>query len=110
MKLRVGDQVMVTVGKDKGKKGAVKTIDPRNNLVLVEGVNQIVKHRKPMMGRAGERVIKEKALNASKLVIVNRAGEPDRVGYTILKNGEKMRIFRKTGEMIDVAKAKPTKK
>ncbi len=110
MKLRIGDQVMVAVGKDKGKKGAVKSIDPRNNLVLVEGVNQIVKHRKPMMGRAGERVIKEKALNVSKLVILNRSNEPDRVGFTILKNGEKMRIFRKTGEMIDAAKAKPTKK
>ncbi|HOZ03737.1 MAG TPA: 50S ribosomal protein L24 [Candidatus Woesebacteria bacterium] len=110
MKLRIGDQVIVVTGKDKGKKGAVKKIDPKKNLVLVEGVNQIVKHRKPMMGRAGERVIKEKALNASKLMILNRAGEPDRVGYTILKNGDKMRIFRKTGEMIDAAKAKPTKK
>lgn len=110
MKLRIGDQVVVTTGKDKGKKGLIKKLDLRKKLALVEGVNQIVKHRKPLMGRAGERIIKDKPIDVSKVAILNRAGEPDRVGYTVMKNGEKMRVFRKSGELVDESNSKTTKK
>ena len=55
MKFKVGDQVLVTAGKDKGKKSEVLRVFPKSNKVLVKGVNMYVKHVKPFMDRAGEK-------------------------------------------------------
>lgn len=109
MKLKVGDQVLVNTGKDRGKKGSIKQIYPKTQKILVEGINQVVKHRKPMMGKSGERIIREKPIDASKVTIINRSGEADRIGYTIMKDGTKTRIFKKTGELIDSVKEKRVK-
>lgn len=109
MKLRIGDEVLVTAGKDKGKKGKVKRVYPKTLELLVDGINQVVKHRKPMMGKPGERVTIEKPINFSKLAIINRAGERDRVGYNILKDGTKVRVYKKSGELIDLTKEKKVK-
>ena len=99
MKFKVGDIVLITAGKDKGKTGTILVVDPRSEKVLVEGVNKYVKHVKPMMGRPGDKVLVERYLPTAKISILND-GKPDRIGYKIEKDGSKVRIFKKTGTPI----------
>lgn len=97
MKLKVGDNVQVTAGKDKGKHGKVTKVFPKEDKVLVEGVNMYVKHIKPVQGRAGEKVRRERSLVTAKVAIMNPdTGKIDRIGYKI-DGGKKVRIFKKTG-------------
>jgi large subunit ribosomal protein L24 len=100
MKLKVNDNVEVTGGKDKGKHGKVTKVFPKENKVIVEGANMYVKHIKPMQGRAGERIKRERPLPAGKVAIMNPdTGKVDRIGYKV-SNGKKVRIFKKTGKEI----------
>lgn len=113
MKFRVGDKVLVTAGKDKGKTAKVVRVLPKINKVLVEGVNQFVKHLKPTADRAGQRILKERPLPLANIAILNDKGQPDRVGYKIAKDGTKERIFKKTGQVITASAQKdaaPAKK
>ncbi|MCA9369677.1 MAG: 50S ribosomal protein L24 [Pseudomonadales bacterium] len=103
MKLRVGDNVIVTAGKDKGVKSEITRVIPKSNKVVVRGVNMYVKHTKPMMGRSGERTRTERPLSTAKVAILNQEGAPDRVGYVVDKKGVKQRIFKKTGNAVDAA-------
>ena len=100
MKVQINDIVRVLVGKDKGKQAKVLSVLPKRQMVVLEGINQVTRHRKPQNGQAGERVILTKPLHVSKVGVVNGAGEIDRVGYKILKDGTKIRIYKKTGEEI----------
>lgn len=100
MKLKVGDSVVVTAGKDKGKQAKITAVLPRVNKVVVQGVNMYTRSMKPMMGRAGERIRKERPLDAGKVAILNpETGKADRIGYS-LKDGQKVRIFKKTGKTV----------
>lgn len=97
MKLKVNDNVEVTAGKDRGKHGKVLKVFPKDETVLVAGVNMYVKHVKPMQGRAGERVKRERPLATAKVAIMNPdTGKVDRVGYKVV-DGKKVRVFKKTG-------------
>ena len=80
MKFKVGDEVIVTSGKDKGKKGSVIAVFPKTDKVVISGVNVVVKHRKPFAGQPGERFTIEKPLSVAKIAIINDKGNPDRVG------------------------------
>ena len=104
MKFKVGDQVIVTAGKDKGKQGKITRVIPKENTVVVEGLNVYVKHIKPYGDRAGNRVQSERPLPTAKIAILNEAGKPDRIGYRIAKNGDKERIFKKSGTVIETKK------
>ncbi len=98
MKFKVGDNVQVTAGKDKGKHGKVIKVYPKEEKVLVEGVNMYVKHVKPLQGRAGEKIKRERPLATGKVAIMNPdTGKIDRVGYKVT-DGKKVRIFKKTGK------------
>lgn len=100
MKLRVNDTVVVTSGKDKGKQGKILRVFPKDETVLVQGVNMYVKHIKPMQGRSGEKIRKERALATAKVAILNaETGKVDRVGYKMI-DGKKVRVFKKTGAEI----------
>lgn len=100
MKLKVGDSVLVTTGKDKGTQAKITAVHPASNKVIVQGVNMYTRNVKPMAGRAGERIRKERPLDASKVAIVNpETGKADRIGYT-MKDGQKVRIFKKTGKTV----------
>ena len=104
MKIRKGDQVVVTTGKDKGKRGTVLRILPSSK-VVVEGVNRVKKHQKPnpMKGQTGGIVDKEMPLQVSNLAIFNSASsKADRVGFRVLEDGRKVRFFKSSGEVIDV--------
>ncbi len=106
MKFKVGDQVIVTGGKDKGKKGAVAKVFPAANKVVVEGVNIYVKHRKPMGDQPGQRLELPRPLPTAKVAIINDKGVADRIAYQVTKDGQKTRIFKKTGEAIKYSKEK----
>ena len=100
MKIQVNDIVKILTGKDKGKQAKVMSVLPRRQMVVVEGINLVTRHRKPQNGQAGERVILTKPMHVSKVGILNASGEVDRVGYKILKDGSKIRIYKKSGEEI----------
>jgi large subunit ribosomal protein L24 len=102
-KIRKGDQVVVTTGKDKGKRGTVLRVLPTSR-VVVEGINRVKKHQKPnpMKGLTGGIVEKEMALHVSNVAIFNSASsKADRVGFRVLEDGRKVRFFKSNGEVVD---------
>ncbi len=102
-KIRKGDNVVVITGKDKGKRGSVLHVVDLERLV-VEGINRVKKHQKPnpMRNQPGGIVEMEKAIHVSNVAIVNPATQQaDRVGFRILDDGRKVRVFKSNGEMID---------
>ena len=100
LKLKSGDKVVVTTGKDKGKQGKILKVDIKNNKVLVEGVNMIFKHTKPnAKNQQGGIVKKENFIDASNVMYLHN-GKATRLG-ALIKDGKKVRIAKKTGEVID---------
>lgn len=104
MKFKVGDQVLVTIGKDKGRKGEVVKIFPKLDKVVVRGINLFTKHIKPYAGRPGEKKVSERPMATAKVAILNNEGKADRIGFQIEKDGTKVRVFKKTGKAIDSTK------
>lgn len=101
-KICKGDEVLVIVGKDKNKKGVVKAL-VGSSKVVVEGVNLVKKHVKPnpMKGDAGGIVAKEMPLDVSNVLLFNPATQKaDRVGFKLLEDGNKVRVFKSSGEII----------
>ena len=109
-KLRKGDEVIVTAGKDKGKRGVVlKVIQDleKEDLekVIVENVNMVKRHTKgnPAQGKPGGIVEKEMPLHISNVAIWNPVSDnADRVGIKMLKDGQKVRFFKSNDEVVDV--------
>jgi large subunit ribosomal protein L24 len=102
-KIRKGDEVLITGGRDKGKRGTVLRVLSDDYLV-VEGANRVKKHQKPnpMKGTTGGIVDKEMPIHVSKVAIFNPATQKaDRVGVKRLDDGRRVRIFRSNGEMLD---------
>jgi large subunit ribosomal protein L24 len=102
-KIKVGDDVMVVAGKDKGKRGTVLKIDA--DRVVVENVNMAKKHQKPnpQKGVPGGIVDKEMPLHRSNVGVYNPSiGRADRIGFKTLEDGSKVRIFKSDGEVVDV--------
>jgi large subunit ribosomal protein L24 len=101
-KIRKGDQVIVLTGRDKGKRGTVtRRVD--DDHVVVDGVNMVKKHVKPnpMKGTTGGVVDKTMPIHQSNVAIYNAAtSKADRVGIKLLDNGDKVRIYRSSGEQI----------
>ena len=102
MKIKKNDQVVILSGRDKGKRGRVIEVLTKQNKVLVEGVNMLKHHERPnrQRGIAGGIVEREAPLDASNVMVI-QGGQPTRVGYQILQDGRKVRVSRKTGEVID---------
>lgn len=101
MKFKVGDEVVVTAGKDKGQRAKITRVMPKIGKVVVQGVNMYTRHIKPFNGKVGERVRRERPLDPAKIAIWNPTTEKaDRIGYQVKKDGTKVRIFKKTGKEI----------
>ena len=103
-RLKKGDQVYIISGKDKGKLGTISEI-MKNDKILVDGINLAKKHVKPNPNKneTGGIVEKEMPIHASNAMIYNvKTKKPDRVGILRLKNDKKVRIFKSTGEQIDL--------
>lgn len=97
------DVVIVITGKDKGKKGRIIAAYPRENRVLIEGVNLVKKHAKPsQQNPQGGILTQEAPIHVSNVLLVDpKTGKPTRIGYKVLENGQKVRIAKKSGEVID---------
>jgi large subunit ribosomal protein L24 len=101
-KIRKGDQVIVLTGRDKGKRGTVASrVD--DDYLVVDGVNMVKKHVKPnpMKGTTGGVVDKTMPIHQSNVAIYNAAtSKADRVGIKLLANGDKVRVYKSSGEQI----------
>jgi large subunit ribosomal protein L24 len=102
-KIRKGDDVIVTAGKDKGKRGTVLRIVDERHLV-VEGVNRVKKHQRPnpMKNQQGGIVDKDMPIDISNVALFNpQTKKADRVGFKLMQDGRKVRVFKSNGEMVD---------
>ena len=103
-RINKGDEVIVTTGRSKGTRGHVLQILDAERL-LVENVNMVKRHTKPDPGRnkPGGIVEREAAINISNVAMFNPAtGKADRIGFKSLEDGNKVRIFKSTGEAVDI--------
>ncbi len=102
-KVRKGDNVIVLTGKDKGKKGAVLRVVPKTNKVLVQGVNMAKRHMAAGRGQSPGIVDKEMPIHISNISLVDpKTDKPTRVGYKVLEGDRKVRVARRSGEVIDL--------
>lgn len=103
MHIKNGDKVVVISGKDKGKIGSVLKVLPKENRVVVEGVNIITKHNKPMGPTKPGGIVKYEApMNSSKVMYYcDKEKKGVRIAHSILENGTKVRTCSKCGEILD---------
>ena len=100
MKLRKGDIVVVIAGKDKGKEGEIARVMPTTNQVIVNGVNTAKKHQKARSQTKQAGIIdKDMPLDASNVMYVHK-GKPTRIGFRVNADGTKVRIAKRSGEVI----------
>ena len=99
-KIKKGDTVKVIAGKDKDKEGKVIAVNQKKNTVLVEGVNMVTKHTKPSAQNQNGGIIQKEAPIHASNVMYSAKGEAVRVGFAV-KDGKKVRIKKKNGEVID---------
>ena len=101
MKIKKGDQVVILSGDDKGKNGEVVKAMPKEGKVVVQGINLVKVHQKPSQTTPGGIVTKEAPINVSNVAIVDpKSGKASKIGYKEV-NGNKVRVARKSGEVID---------
>jgi len=101
-RIRKGDQVVVIAGKEKGKKGEITRV--AGDRVIVANMNVVKRHTKPnpQAGQAGGIVEREAPLHISNVMLFNPlTGKGDRVGFKVLEDGRKVRVFRSSGEAVD---------
>ena len=101
-RIRKGDQIVVITGKDKGKKGEITRV--AGDRVVVANINVVKRHTKanPQAGQAGGIVEREAPIHISNVMLFNPVtGKGDRVGFKVLEDGRKVRVFRSSGEAID---------
>ncbi len=104
MKIKKGDQVIVTTGRDKGKQGEVLRAMPKTNKVVVQGVNMVKRHTRPSQTNAGGIISKEAPIDVSNVALIDpETGKATRVGYKII-DGEKVRVAKKSGKVIAAKK------
>ena len=101
-KIKKGDRVVVMAGRDKGKTGEVRQVMPVEGRAIVAGVNMVRRHTKPSAQTEGGILSKESPIHLSNLAIADpKSGKPTRVGFKILDDGRKVRVARRSGDLID---------
>ena len=103
--VRKGDTVMVVAGKERGKKGKVLRVIPEKGRVVVERLNLIKKHQKPTQKvRQGGIIEREGSIHLSNVMLIDpNSDKPTRIGMKALSDGKKVRVARRSGEMLDKA-------
>jgi large subunit ribosomal protein L24 len=102
-KIRKGDKVIVLTGRDKGKKGDVLKVLPKEERAVVRGINLVKRHQKQTPRLQGGIVSKEAPIHLSNIAHVDpKSGGATRVGFKMLNDGRKVRVAKKSGEVIDV--------
>ncbi len=101
-KIRKGDNVIVTAGKDNGKTGEVLLVDTNTSRVLVRGINIIKRHTKPSQTSTGGIMEREASIHISNVAHIDpKTSKASKVGYRFLEDGRKVRFARGSGEVID---------
>jgi large subunit ribosomal protein L24 len=102
LKIKKGDNVVVISGRDKGKQGEVLRVFPAESRLVVQGVHIARRHTRQSMGNPGGIVDKELTIHISNVAHIDpSSGKPTRVGYKILDDGRKVRVARRSGEVLD---------
>ena len=101
LKIRRGDTVVVISGKEKGKRGEVERVIPKENRVVVGGVNVRTRHARPSQQNQDGLFTFEAPIDVSNVMLVDGDGNPARVGYRFDEAGKKIRVSRKSGKDID---------
>ncbi len=102
LKIKKGDRVIVTTGRDKGKVGEVLRVLPKENRAIVQGVNKMKRHTRPSVGNPGGIVEKEATIHVSNLAHIDpKTNKPSRIGFKFLSDGRKVRYAKRSGEVID---------
>ena len=101
-KIKKGDKVVVMAGRDKGKTGEVRRVMPNEGLAIVAGVNLVRRHTKQTAQTEGGILTKESPIHLSNLAIADpKSGKPTRVGFRVLDDGRKVRVAKRSGDLID---------
>ena len=101
--IKKGDRVIVTTGRDKGKKGSVLKVFPKDNRALVQGVNMVKRHQRQTQTQQAGIVSKESPIQLSNIAHVDpKSGKATRIGLKVLSDGRRVRFAKKSGEVIDV--------
>ena len=101
-KIKKGDRVIVTAGRDKGKRGEVRQVMPEDGRAIVAGVNLVRRHTRQTAQTEGGIITKESTIHLSNLAIVDpKTNKPTRVGFKILDDGRKVRVAKRSGDLID---------
>ena len=101
-KIKKGDRVIVTTGRDKGKRGEVRQVMPEDDRAIVAGVNLVRRHTRQTAQTEGGIISKESTIHLSNLAILDpKTGKPTRVGFKVLDDGRKVRVARGSGDLID---------
>jgi len=102
-KIRKGDTVMVITGRDKGKQGSVLKVVTAKNRVIVQGANMVKRHSRGGQGQPPGIVDKEAAIHVSNVALIDpKEGKPTRVTFKVLEGGRKVRVAKRSGEVIDL--------
>jgi len=101
--IKKDDNVIVLTGRDKGKKGKVIKVFPKEDRALVQGVNVVKRHQRQTQKEQGGIVSKEAPIHLSNIAHVDpKSGKPTRIGFKTMADGSKVRFAKKSGEVIDV--------
>ena len=101
LKIKKGDSVVVLTGRDKGKRGEVIEVRPKENRALVRGINVVRRHQRQPASQEGGIISKEAAIQISNLALEDpKDGKPTRVGFRTLEDGKKVRFAKRSGEII----------
>lgn len=101
-KLKKGDKVVVLTGRDKGKTGEILAVMPQENKALVRGVNIVRRHQRQSAQQEGGIISKELPIHLSNLAIADpKDGKPTRVGFQVKDDGTKVRVAKRSGDLID---------
>ena len=99
-KIKKGDRVQVTAGKDKGKVGEVTAVNPKAAKVIVGGANMVKRHTKPSQTSTGGIIEKEAPLSVSNVMVLDSNDKPTRVGFRFNADGVKERFAKSTGDAL----------
>ena len=101
-KIKRGDTVVVTTGRDSGRTGEVVQVFPKEERAVVRGVNLVKRHQRQTGSQEGGIISKEAPIHLSNLAIADpRDGKPTRVGFKVLDDGRKVRFAKRSGDLID---------
>jgi large subunit ribosomal protein L24 len=101
-KIKKGDKVVVIAGRDKGKTGEVVQVLPTEGRAVVRGVNQVKRHTKQTAQNEGGILTKDAPIQLSNIAIADpKTGKPTRVGFKIMDDGRKVRVAKRSGDLID---------